>query len=114
LQRSARIHRIITSGDREQMKAKVDVLREDIGSLRRQMKAFESKLEPHAQESLEILAKLRTDKNIFDARSGKRRELLIANLHQEEQWKKRLAVLRGEKMQNIRFVALLEAALAKS
>jgi hypothetical protein len=112
LQRSAKIHGIISSGDREQMKAKVDVLREDIGSLRRQMKDIESKLDPHHQESLEILAILRRDRNTFSARSGKQRELLIANLHKEEQWKKRLAVLRFEKMQNFRFIALLEATLA--
>lgn len=114
LQRNARIHTMIASGDREQMKAKVDVLREHVGELRQQMKDIEAKLEPHAQESLEILATLRSDKNVFNARSGKRRELLIENLHQEEQWKKRLAILRSEKMQNIRFLALLEAALMKS
>jgi len=112
--RKARIQKVIASGDREQMEAKMHVLRDDVDSLRLQMKDIEAKLQPHAQEGLEILAELRIAKNLFNAKSGKRRELLIANLHKEEQWKKRLAVLRGEKMQNIRFIALLEAALAKS
>merc|ERR1711957_558043 len=100
---------MIASGDNEQIKEKVSILKTDIDTLRRQMKDIEAKLRPHAHESLTILEKLRTDKNVLNATSGKLREELIANLHQEEQWKKRLAVLRGEKMQNIRFTTMLEA-----
>eukprot|EP00434_Breviolum_minutum_P030793 symbB.v1.2.027230.t2/scaffold2778.1/size70658/8 len=58
-----------------------------------------------------IINKLRSMPFEFTTETGKLREQLIANIHQESSWKERLAVLRGEKLQNIRFIAMLMKAL---
>eukprot|EP00435_Cladocopium_sp_Y103_P043094 s592_g12.t1 len=77
--------------------------------LRMAIKELESGLSPLTKEAAAIIDKLRSMPFAFTTETGKLREQLIANIHQESQWKERLAVLRGEKLQNIRFIAMLKA-----
>eukprot|EP00913_Durusdinium_trenchii_P019436 g18273.t2 len=79
--------------------------------LRKAIKELESGLSPLTEEAGAITDKLRSMPFAFTTETGKLREQLIANIHQESQWKERLAVLRGEKLQNIRFIAMLMKAL---
>lgn len=104
---------MIESGDPDQIKAKMDVLNEDLVGLRHQTKEIECRLDSHAAEGLAIMVSLRHKHDAFTSAAGKQREILIANIHQEEQWKTRLAVLRGEKVQKLRLLTLLQAALPK-
>ncbi|CAE7921717.1 hypothetical protein AK812_SmicGene16184 [Symbiodinium microadriaticum] len=65
----------------------------------------------HNTKAADIIGKLREMPFEFTTETGKLREQLIANIHHESHWKERLAVLRGEKLQNIRFIALLKKAV---
>jgi hypothetical protein len=111
LQRNAKVHALIAGKDSAQINAKVKKYQDDIEHLRGQMKSIESKLEAHGVAALKSITQLRLGAAEFTAESGKQRESLIANIHQEQQWKQRLAILRGEKMQNMRFILMLKAAL---
>lgn len=112
LMRNVEIRRLLAIGDAQQLAAKVELLQEDTARIMAAIKEIEAGLEPHGQEAAAIISRLRSLKDVLTAETGKLREQLIANIHQKEQWKVRLAVLRGEKVQNLRFLAVLQAALA--
>merc|ERR1712054_734912 len=102
----ARVYGLIKSGHHDQIKQKVDVLNEDLAGLRHQFEYIECRLDAHAAEGRAIMSSLRQKKDSFTSEAGKQREILIANIHQEEQWKNRLAVLRGEKIQKLQMLNL--------
>jgi len=113
LQRHAQIRGLLAAGDAGELAAKAAVLQKDTSVLRGAIQDIEAGLDAHVKESFDIIAKLRSMKDVLTPETGKLREQLIANIHQEEQWKSRLAVLRGEIVQNIRFIAMLSGAAAK-
>lgn len=111
LNRYCRVRELIEGGDKKKLESKITMLQEDTDRLRKAIKELESGLSPLTEEAGAITDKLRSMPFAFTTETGKLREQLIANIHQESQWKERLAVLRGEKLQNIRFIAMLMKAL---
>lgn len=111
LKRYCRVRKLMEEGDETKVREKITVLQADTDRLRMAIKELESGLSPLTKEAAEIINKLRSMPFAFTTETGKLREQLIANIHQESQWKERLAVLRGEKLQNIRFIAMLIKAL---
>jgi len=111
LQRYCLVRELLEEGDKAKLRDKITVLQEDADRLRTAIKELESRLSPLTAEAERIINKLRSMPFEFTTETGKLREQLIANIHQESSWKERLAVLRGEKLQNIRFIAMLMKAL---
>jgi len=111
IQRHKQIRDLIQSANSDQIAAKIIWLQRDTSSLRSTIRDIEAGMDSRSKESLAIITKLRSLQDILSAETGKLREQLIASIHEEEQGKARLAVLRGEKLQNIRFIAMLRAAL---
>lgn len=111
LKRYCRVRKLLEEGDETKLREKITVLQADTDRLRMAIKELESGLSPLTKEAAAIINKLRSMPFEFTTETGKLREQLIANIHQESQWKERLAVLRGEKLQNIRFIAMLMKAL---
>jgi len=110
--RQADIQRLLAANDAGKLASKVDELQDDTGKLRARIKDLESGLKTHADEATAIIGKLRDHAFSFSPETGKLREQLIANIHQESQWKERLAVLRGETVQNIHFLGMIKKALS--
>jgi hypothetical protein len=110
-QSHARIQELINSSNNQFIRAKIGRLQEDTSSLRSTIRDIERDMDSHSQDSLAIITKLRSLQDVLSAETGKLREQLIASIHKEEQGKARLAALRGEKLQNIRFIAMLRSAL---
>lgn len=111
LRRYAKVHRVVDSEDPARIRAKADVLIADLVALRTAAKEIESKLDAHVEDGDALMINLRKLKDVFSPEAGKQREQLIANIHQEEQWKTRLAVLRGESIQKLRLLTTLQSAL---
>jgi len=111
IQKHAQIRDLIKSANNDQITAKIRWLQDDTSSLRSTIRDIEAGMDSRSQESLAIIDKLRSLKDVLTAETGKLREQLIASIHEEEQGKARLAALRGEKLQNIRFIAMLRSAL---
>lgn len=111
IQRHAQIRDLIKSANKEQINAKIVWLQEDTSSLRSTIREIEAGMEYRSEESFDIISKLRSSKYVLTAETGKLREQLIACIHEEEQGKARLAALRGEKLQNLKFIAMLRSAL---
>lgn len=109
----AEINRLRTARDPVQINAKVEQLNGDLERLRTSIQHIESRLGAHAQKGEETIASLRSMGHSLTSAMGKRREELFGNIRQEGQWKTRLAILRGQKLQTFRFIGLLKAALPK-
>jgi len=112
LSRYCQVRELLKEGDRQKLSDKIRLLQDDTDKLRESIKELESRLGPLTNEAAGIIRKLRDMPFEFTTESGKLREQVIANIHQESQWKERLAILRGEKLQNIRFIAMLSKALS--
>ncbi|CAE7267266.1 unnamed protein product [Symbiodinium sp. CCMP2456] len=111
--KQVRVRNLLAEGNPENMAMKIATLQEDTDRLRTTIKDLEAGLQPLTKEAADIIGKLREMPFEFTTETGKLREQLIANIHHESHWKERLAVLRGEKLQNIRFIALLKKALSQ-
>merc|ERR1712070_679098 len=113
LVRHARIHSLVRTGDQALIKEKIEDLNASLKKLKSTIKEIESSLDAHAEEGLNLVSDLRTLHRTFTADTGRKRELLFTNIHQEEQMKARLGVLRGDKIQKLRLLSLLQEALAE-
>jgi len=107
----SRICALLEEGDKAKISEKMETLQQDTSRLRANIREVETGLEAHGGKATATIARLRSDKDSFTPQSGRLREELIANIHQESQRKEVLAVLRGEKLQNIRYIAMLKKAL---
>lgn len=110
--RHVEISHLLKAGDAGKLAAKAELLQEEIARVRSQIKTIESDMEADIDEANAIIAQLREKKDSLTPETGKLREQLIATIHRKEQVKGRLAALRGEKVQNLRALAVLQAALA--
>lgn len=116
--RHAKVHSLLEAArtDRTEqvvaeIREKVEVLSGDLERLRASITEIEDKMEAHAEEGQALVAQLRSVNLGFTSEAGKQRELLFTNIHQEETWLAYLAVLRGEILQKLHFICLLNEAL---
>merc|ERR1711971_145097 len=113
LQRHGEIQKLIADGDRQQMEAKIQSLQEDASKLQSQIKEIEGSLHSNAGASSSIIEQLRLRRDEFSPETVKMRERSVSHIREEEQQKMHLATLRSEKMQDVKLVAMLKAALAE-
>ncbi|CAE7318080.1 unnamed protein product [Symbiodinium natans] len=113
LSKQVRVRKLLAEGNADELADKIANLQDDTNRLRTTIKDLEGRLQPLTKEAGVIITKLREMPFEFTTETGKLREQLIASIHQESHWKERLAVLRGEKLQNIRYIALLKKALSQ-
>lgn len=110
LWRANEIRRVVETGDKEQLAAMSDSLREETASLRNLIQFIEGDSETEESE-LSIISKLRSMSDALTPETGRLREQLVGNLLWKEQCKVRLKVLRGELVQNLRFRSVVRDAL---
>jgi len=112
LKHRAEIHGLIAVGDEQKLVSKVEELCGATAKLKDTITAMEADLEASKQEGQDAIAKLRILKDVVTPETGELREKLIENIHESELRMERLAVLRGEKAQNVRFLSILRATLS--
>jgi hypothetical protein len=110
--RHRKIRDLLADGDLKKLAETIDVLEGDNTRLRNEIKDLEAGLAPAHEEMQRRISTLRAQKDALTAETGKLREQIIAGMHKEELRKIRLAVLRGQKVQNFKFIAKLRAQLS--
>lgn len=113
--RHSKISKLLAEGDKASIEAEVKNVEKEIASLRRAINEMEAGADDQDNEAAEIIECLRhpVHRDTWTRENSELREKLIAIIHGEQNRLGRLAVLRNEKAQHLRFLVALKAALRK-